>query len=93
MEDIKQYIKSLTGITEDINKDLARKHLQRYEGLIRKGEGGSQNVNLSECRNYHRIWRGILAKKFDLDQLTDEEISEYFDAIEDEGFGLGGGEE
>ncbi len=62
---------------------LAKKHIQRYENLIKFEKCGFANVRIDECAYYLGIWQSILIKGC-YECLNLEEQCEVMDAVEDE---------
>lgn len=69
------------SLTDKQVRVLAEKHIEMFEKRI---ASGAKIVNVSECRRYIEIWRGIQTKVLRWawrDQFTVEERGEIEDAL------------
>ena len=60
---------------------LAKKHITRFENLLRQHAQGAPGIRASECLHYLAIWRCVFDKR-SWEALTPEERGEVLDAVE-----------
>lgn len=60
---------------------LARVHIDRYKGRIKKAASGFRGIDADECRAFLRLWRGIETKGYVWRKLSKDERREVFEAV------------
>ena len=70
------------GVSRILINELAIKHINRYEGLIKFSKSGRAGIREEECNYYLKIWKSILQKGCDYISLNSEEQYEVHAALE-----------
>lgn len=63
---------------------LAQKHMRRYSARLDAAFNGNTGYRVDELKCLMKYWTNIVAKRYDVMAMTNDERSELYDALDDD---------